>query len=103
MEYDSRRLMIPDIAFHRISTRPILWKSAPPPLGIITTVCQAHDASSYPPLKPACMITTTFSQLPGLEFSSRFAARCHILRCLAFIPEGPPAQCSRSRVTSPEI
>ena len=44
MEDYIRRLMMLDIALHSTSTRPIPMKSVPPPLGIITTVCQAQDA-----------------------------------------------------------
>ena len=40
-----------DIAFHRTSTRTIPRDLVPPPLGIITTVCQAHGATSSPPPK----------------------------------------------------
>ena len=39
MEDNIRQLMMPDIAFHMTSTRPIPPKSVPTPLGIITTVC----------------------------------------------------------------
>ena len=65
--------MIPDIAFHRPSTRPISLKSVPKPLGIITTVYQEHNDAIYPPLKAACMMAKTFSQFPGLGASSHVA------------------------------
>ena len=103
MEDDIQRLMIPDIAFHRTSTIPTPLKLLPPPLEIITTVFQAHITASYPPLKAAYMMAKTFSQFPGLGCSSHFAARSHNLRCLAVIPDGPPAQCIRSCITVLEI
>ena len=73
MEDDIRKLMILDIAFHRNSTRPTPRKSVPPYLGIIITACQAHGATSSPPLKAAYMIATTFSQFPRSGSSSCFA------------------------------
>ena len=92
--------MIPDIAFHRTSNRPIPLKLVRSPLGIITTVCQAHTAVISPPLKDACIRATTFSYLPGSRRSSRIAAQIHILRCSALMMGGPPARCSRSRSTA---
>ena len=100
MEDDSRKLTMPYIAFQRTSTRPIPWKSVTPPLGIITTICQAHGVTRSTPLKATCMSTTTSSQFPGSGSSSRFATRCYILRCSAFIPKGPPAQCSQCRINA---
>ena len=103
MENDIRLLVIPDTAFHRNSTRPITLKSVPPPLGIITTVFQAHDAASSPPLKPASMKATTFSQFTGSVYSYRISAQSHILRCSDYMPDGTPAQCSCSRRTTSAI
>ena len=103
IEDDIQWLMMPDVAFHRTSTRPIPLKLVPPTLVIITTVYQAHDAASSPPLKAACMITTNLSQLPGLGSSSCIAAWSHILKCLALMIDGPPSWCSRSRSTALEI
>ena len=100
MENYSWRFMMPDIAFHRTSTRPIPWKSATSPLGIITTVCQTHGDVCSEPLKDSCMSVMNFPQFPGSGSSSRFYARCQILRCYALIPERSPARCSRSRITA---
>ena len=100
MEDDIRRLMIPDTPFHRTSTRPIPLKLMPPPLGIIITICQRHNTVSYPPLKAACMMATTFFQFPGSVSSSFVSARSHILRFLALMMDGPPAQCSRIHRTA---
>ena len=97
MEDNIRRLVILDIAFHGTSTSPIPLKSLPPPLGIITTVCQAHNAECYPTLKDACMMVMTFSQFPGSGYSSHFTVKSHILKCSALMPVGPPTRCSRSR------
>ena len=74
MGEDIQRLMIPDIAFHRTSPRKILLKLVPTPLGIITTMCQEHSASSSPYLKAANMMAMTFSQFPGSGCSSCVAA-----------------------------
>ena len=87
------RLMMPYIAFHKTSTRPIPLKSVPPPLGIITTICKAHVAVSSPPLKAACMVAMIFSQLPGSGCSSRVATQSHILRCLDLMTDRPVARC----------
>ena len=104
MELDEkkrRRLVIPDIAFHRTSTRPIPLKPMPNPLGIITTVFQAHGDTSSPSPKAACMMAMNFSQFPGSGCSSQFAAQSHNLRCFSLILDGPPEQCIRS--TTSEI
>ena len=93
MEYNIRRLMMPDIAFHKTSTSPISLKLVHTPLGIITTVLQAHGAASSPPLKSACMMATNFSQFPLSGCSSRVAAQSYILKCSTLMPDGPPAQC----------
>ena len=61
MEDHIRQLIMPDIAFHKTSTRPIPQKPVPPPFGIITTKLKAHGAASYPTMKAACMIATNFS------------------------------------------
>ena len=92
-----------DIAFHRTSTRPIPRKLVTPPLGVITTFCQSHDAASSLPLKAACIIATTFLQFHRLGSSSRFAAQFYIRMCSAFNPEGLLEQCSQIRITSSEI
>ena len=94
MEDNIQRLMMPDIDFHRTSTRPIPLKSVPPPLGIIYTVWQAQDTTSSPPLKSSFIMATTFSQFPGSRRSSRVIARSHILRCSALMPDRPPARYS---------
>ena len=75
----------------------------PPPLGIITTVFQAHETTSYPPVKAAFVMATTFSQFPGSGSSSCIAARIHILSCSDLMLDGPPARCSCSRITASEI
>ena len=103
MEDDIRKLMVTDIAFHRTSTRQISLKSVPPPLEIITTVCQVQGSASYPPLKAACMMAMNFSQFPGFGNSSLVAAQIQILRCLALMLDGPQAQCSSSCSTTSEI
>ena len=69
-----------DIAFQRTSTMTIPLKSVPPPLCIITTVCQAHIATSSLPLKEAFMMATTFYQLYGSGNSSRVATQIHTLK-----------------------
>ena len=94
---------MPYAAFHKNSTRPIPMKSVPSPLGIITTVFQAHADARSTHLKATCMMAKTFSQFPGLEFSFHVATRSHILRCLALILDGPPAQCSCRCSTALEI
>ena len=53
MEDDIRQLMMPDIDFHRTSTRKITLKLVPPTLDIITTFFQTHDDASYSTLKDA--------------------------------------------------
>ena len=103
MEDNIRILMMPDISFHRTSTRPIPMKLVLPPLGIITTICQAHDAASSPPLKVNCMMTTNLYQFPRSGSSSWVFARSHILRCSALMTDRPPERCSCSRSTESEI
>ena len=103
MEDNSRRLMIVDVAFHRTSTRLTPLKLVPPPLGIITTVFQAHVATSSPTLKAACMMAMTFYQFPGSGCPSCFTARSHNLGFSTLIPDGPPEQCGRIRIISSEI
>ena len=94
---------MPDIAFHRTSTRSIPLNLMPPPLGIIATVFQSHNAASSPPLKAACMMAAAFSQFPGSGYSPCVAARSHILRCSALIMDRPLARCSCIRSTASEI
>ena len=103
MEDNIRQLIIPDIAFHRKSIRTIRMKLLHPPLGVITTVCQAHSAMSYPPLKTVYMIARTFSQILGSGFSSRIFAQIHILRFSSLMSDGIPTQCSRSCSTASVI
>ena len=90
MEDDSWQSMMPDIDFHRTSTRPTHLKLVSTPLVIINTIYQAHGTASYPPLKASCMMAMTFSHFHGSGCSSRFAARCLNLWCSAFIPDRPP-------------
>ena len=103
MEENTWQLMMPDIAFYRTSTRPIPLKLVPNPLGIINTACQIHNNASYPPLKATRMMTTNFSQFPGLGSSSHVDMQSHILRFSALMPGGPLTQCSNSRSTASEI
>ena len=82
MADNNLQLMIPDIAFHRTFTSPFPWKSAPLPLGIITTVFQVHGTSSSYPLKAAFISTMTFYQFPGPGSSSHFF--CTVLHLKIF-------------------
>ena len=96
-------LMIPVLAFHSISTNPILVNSFPYPFDMSTTALQAHVSSKDPSQNSTCMSLTTFSQFVTSGSSSRIASRSHWKGCYGRICKGPPNKFRCRRLTTSVI
>ena len=103
MEDNSRRLMMPDIAFHRTSTRPPPPEVGAYPIGdphhqlpsarlrkFSSPEVQLYDGNDLLPVPWVGVLIALFRAKPQPEV-------------FGFIPDGPPARCSRSRITALEI
>ena len=94
----SCRLMVPVMSFNITYTRPMTRKSLPPPLGIITNVCQEHALANEIYLNPFCTSATTLSQLETFRYFSHIASRSYWRRCSTRIPDVPTDPSSLSMI-----